>query len=137
VASERELVEGLFEAFNAEGGEAVIAYLREHDALSPDFRARVQPNAPNGGDWPGADGFRRMVEAWMEAWNSFRIVPREIEEVGEGRWLLRVTQVASSPAGADLEDPYFIYTCLFADGKLVRIGIWTEEDLARADLDAG
>lgn len=131
---ERELVEGVFESFNTKGGEAVLDYLREHDALSPEFSSRVQPNAPNGGDWPGVEGYRRMVEAWMEAWNTFQVVPREIEEVGEGRWLARVTQSATSPAGAVLDDPHFIYTCLFVDGKLVRIGIWNDEALARADL---
>lgn len=131
---ERELVEGVFETFNAKGGDAVLDFLRENDALSPDFGARVQPSVPNGGDWPGLEGYRRMVRAWMEAWDTFRIVPREIEEVAEGRWLARVTQSATSPAGMVLDAPEFIYTCLFVDGKLARIGIWNDEGLARADL---
>lgn len=135
--SERELIEGLFEAFNSEGSEALLDYLREHHALSPDFSSRVQPNAPNGGDWPGVEGYRRMVEAWMEAWDTFRIAPREIEEVAEGCWLARVTQSATSPAGFSLDDPNFFYTCLFVDGKLTRIGIWNDETLAREDLVAG
>ena len=136
MASERELVEGVFATFNANGGDAVIEYLREHDALSAGFMARVQPNAPNGGDWPGVEGYRRMVEIWMEAWDTFQIVPREIEEVGEGCWLACVTQSATSRAGADVE-ARFLYTCLFADGKLARLGIWNDEVLAREDLSAG
>lgn len=75
--------------------------------MSPDFGARVQPDGPNGGDWPGVEGYRRMVDTWMEVWDSFRVVPA------------------------------FVYTSLFVDGKLARIGIWNDETLAREDLEAG
>ena len=78
----------------------------------------------------------RMLDSWMDVWESFQMVPREIEHVAEGRWLAHVTQTASSRTVPDI-DAAFFYTCLFKDGKFARLGIWNDEALARAELDAG
>ncbi len=124
------------EVYNEAGPLAAIEHLSGSDALAPDFVARVQHDLPNGGDWHGVAGYREMTRAWLEAWEAFSVVLRDVLPAGEGRWLCPVTQTATSVTGAEVEGAFF-YTFLFREGLLTRMGIWAEETQAREDLATG
>ena len=133
--SERELIEQVLAAYNEKGPGAVIDYLEAEDAIARDFGALVQPDFPNGGEWPGIEGYNEMTRTWLEVWDEFKVIPNSYEQVSDGRWLIGVTQRARSPSGAEVEAPFF-YTFKFTDGGVSEFGIWGDRAQAEERLKA-
>lgn len=120
--------------FNNGGAEGYFSFLRGHDALHDDFVMYIQDDLPNGGEWKGEDGFRRMVDLWMEAFDEFEIKPSDPIEMGAGRYLVPVRQrVVAKGSGIELEADFF-YAVEVDAGLHRRIGLYSERGLAEEAL---
>lgn len=123
-------------SFNQGGAAGFFGFLERNDALADDFVMYIQEDLPNGGEWRGRDGFERMIEIWMEAWDEFEIHPHDPVEVGEGRYLVPVRQhVVAKGMGLELEEEFF-YTVELEDGLYRRVGLYAERELAERALAA-
>lgn len=121
-------------SYNDRGASSFLDFLGANDALAPDFVMVVQDDLPNGGEWRGPEGFREMVDNWMEAWDEFDIAPGEPVEVSEDRFLVPVRQhVVAKGSGMELASEFF-YTVELVDGRFSRIGLYTDRNLAEAAL---
>jgi hypothetical protein len=130
----KKLIEGIFRGYNEGGPAAFIEGLKSIDALSPDFAMEIQEDLPNGGEWRGVEGFEAMAQLWLEAWESFEVLPGEPEEVGPGRYLVPVRQhVVARATGIELDEP-FVYTLEFRDERLRRVGLFKDRPRAERAL---
>jgi len=78
VASERlDLARRGIEAYNRGDLDALAGFLSE------DVVAIVPDGMANAGVYHGHEGFRRMMAAWDEAWEEFRIDVEDIVEEGD------------------------------------------------------
>lgn len=117
------------ETYNAEGPGAFIQHFRKDDMLHPDFLAHVQDDMPNGGDWPGVEGFNEMTSTWLEAWDTFTVRPHEFREVGEEAVLVPLTQTAVARNGMELAGEFF-YLFLIRDDRLAQLHIYGDRERA-------
>ena len=132
-----EMIERVFRAYNEGGPTAFIDVMTKADALSPDFVMEIQDDLPNGGEWAGAEGFAEMARLWLEAWKSFEVQPGVPARVGDDRYLVPVRQRAvARGSGIALDEP-FVYALTFDDGRLRRVGLFKDRDLAERSLSSG
>lgn len=129
-----ELIVQALSVFNDGGADGFLDFLSERDALDPGFVMELQRDAPNGGVWKGADGFREMARIWLEAWEVFELHPQDPEELDPDRFLVPTRQRAVA-RGTGIElDELFFYTVEFADERFKWIGLYTERSLAEEAL---
>ena len=131
VTEERiELVRRGFEVYNEAGPSAFIDYMIRVDLLHGDFLFHIQEDLPNGGDWVGIDGFNRMTELWLEAWEEFDVDPHEFMPVGEDGILIPVRQRATARGSGMEVEGEFVYVVLFRDGKVEQMHLYGDREQA-------
>ncbi|MBM3666312.1 MAG: hypothetical protein FJW90_02320 [Actinobacteria bacterium] len=132
-----ELIVGAFAAFNEGGAPAFIGCLTDRDALDEDFAMEIQADAPNGGRREGEAGFLRMADLWLEAWEEFEMPPGDPVQLSAGRYLVPTRQrVVARGSGMELEEGFF-YTVQLSQGRVKRIGLFSDRSLAERDLALG
>lgn len=132
-----QLISGAFAAYNSDGAQGFLNHLIERDALAPDFAMEIQRDAPNGGTWSGPDGFREMVDSWLEAWAEFEVRPQQPEEVDPGKFVIPTRQAAVARGSGLRIDADYFYTAEFAQGRIRRIGLFMDRGLAERYLRSG
>ena len=133
----KELAVQALLAFNDDGAKGFLDFLKAHEAFDPDFVMAIQSDAPNGGEWHGAEGFEEMVRSWLEAWDVFELQPEEAIELAPGRLLIPTRQRAVARGiGLELNERFF-YTVNLEDGRFRRLGLFTDRSLAEAALGVG
>jgi ketosteroid isomerase-like protein len=119
--------------------EGVAAYNRGDvqavmDQLDPDVEVVSGPGTANEGTFRGHDGFQRWVGAWVEAWESFRLEPSEVEAVGDHDVVIAMdTHGRGRDSGIELTMRFhYLYTV--RDERVVRVHVYVtrEEALAAA-----
>lgn len=137
MASRGEEILGALRAFNRLGADGFLDYLAERDRLAPEFAMTIQRDAPNGGVWEGKDGFRKMSEVWLEAWEVFELNPDQPIEIEPDRFVIPTRQRAVVK-GTDMElEELFFYTVRYADDRWAEIGLFNEREKAERFLTEG
>jgi ketosteroid isomerase-like protein len=127
---ELELLRRGFQVYDEAGPPGFVDFLVREDAIHPDFLFHIQGDLPNGGDWPGIEGFKEMSRSWLEAWKEFRVEPREFIEVGAESVLVPIRQTAvASGSGIEVAGEFF-YVVLFRDGRVEQIRLYSERERA-------
>lgn len=102
-AGMRQLVQQAYEAFNRRDWESVVSL------LSPDAEHRFWPEGPEGGapafldmelQVRGRESVRSQFEGWLEAWDTFNVIPQEIRDFGD--CLLVVTRMQARGRGSEV-----------------------------------
>jgi hypothetical protein len=118
------------QAYNDTGPSGFLDLLVREDAIDPDFLFHVQDDLPNGGDWPGIEGFNEMTRSWLEAWEEFKVEPHEFIEVGEDSLLLSITQRAvARGSGIEVAGEFF-YLLIFREGKVEQMRLYSDRERA-------
>lgn len=120
-----ELVADGIEAFNRGDLGAVLGL------LAPDVAVHSSAELLNPGDYQGHEGFSDWLAAWLEAWESFRVVARGFESEGDDV-IATVHQVASG-RGSGLEvEMEVAYLFRFRDGAVSHFQVHPDVEGARA-----
>lgn len=118
-----------FRAYNESGPAAFIDLLEREKMIHPEFMFHVQEDLPNGGDWPGVEGYTEMTRTWLEVWDDFEIEPHEYIEMGDAL-LVPITQRAVAHGSGIEVTAEFFYVLLFTDGKLEQVRLYSDRELA-------
>ena len=127
---EIELIRRGFQVYNEAGPSAFIDFLVREDAIHPDFVFHIQEDLPNGGDWPGIEGFNEMTRSWLEAWEEFKVEPHEFIEVGDESLLVPIRQRAIARGSGIEVAGEFVYVIIFRDGKVVQTRLYSDREQA-------
>ena len=101
-----------FDAYNRRDWDSFFELVGE------DVVAVVPPGIPNEGVYHGLDGYRKMLEGWEEAWESFHVEPLEYIDHGHGYVTVPVRQRARGRgSGIEVAGDY-AYVLRITDGKL-------------------
>jgi uncharacterized protein len=122
-----ELARQGFEAFNRGDMEAVL------DFLHPDVEVHSVAEVGQEGTYRGRDGFLHWNGMWMDAWDTFQVELKEVEEVDSHNVLVHVEQTGRG-RGSGLEVTQTV-TYLFTiddGGKATRVHIYTDREEALA-----
>jgi len=112
----------LYDAFNREDAEAVIAQLDpELVVLDPDRTGRT---------YRGYEGFRELVDEWLESWDEYTVEVVELSRNGDRILADLVQRGVGTGSGIEFEEPFF-QVLSFRDEKVVRFEIYNE----RADAE--
>jgi ketosteroid isomerase-like protein len=127
-ASQRERNEALIrtgiEATNRGDLDAVTAL------LDPEIESHVASGLGNPGTWYGIDGYRTMVETWLEAFASQRINVGAIEFADDAHAVAEV-RVEAVGAGSGVPVEMTLYYMLeIRDQRAVRFHIYASRDAA-------
>ncbi len=118
------------QAYNDTGPSGFVDLLVREDAIDPDFLFHVQDDLPNGGDWPGIEGFNEMTRSWLEAWEEFKVEPHEFIEVGEDSLFISITQRAvARGSGIEVAGEFF-YLLVFREGKVEQMRLYSDREQA-------
>jgi len=72
-----EIVTRVLEALNRGDLETML------DLQDPDWEGVIPVEYPMAGTWRGQAGLRAFAEQWLEAWEEFRVEPREFVAEGD------------------------------------------------------
>jgi ketosteroid isomerase-like protein len=90
---------------------------------------------PEPGHWKGLAGMAEAYGDWLRAWNDFSATPEEYLVIDDHRILVLVRNSGRGrTSGLDLEQQSVANLFDLRDGKVVRIAVYLERSLARADL---
>jgi len=90
---------------------------------------------PQPGAWKGLAGMAEGYRDWLRAWKDFRATPEEYLVIDDQRILVLVRNSGRGRAsGLGLEQQSVANLFDLRDGKVVRIAVYLERDLAFADL---
>ena len=109
------VVRASLDAFNEGGPDAIAEF------FDPDINWRAAEGAPDDvGEMNGVDETRRYVQDWIDTFDDFHVVAREIRDLGGDRVLAEQQVTARAKiSGAETELRYaVVYTV--RDGKIVR-----------------
>ena len=114
------------EAYGAGDIDTVLAM------LDPEVEVFAPPEVINSGTFHGHEGWRRWVEQWNEAWDSFEQEIQEVAAIGERHVIVRMHQTGrgrGSGVEVQLEATY-VYE--IRDGRAVYLAIYLDRDAAVA-----
>jgi ketosteroid isomerase-like protein len=121
--------------------EGVAAYNRGDygavmEQLHPDVEVFSGPGTANEGTFHGHEGFQRWVGAWVEAWDSFRLEPAEVEPVGDHDVVVAMdTHGRGRDSGIELSFRFhYLYTV--RDGLVTRVHVYATRAEALAAATA-
>jgi ketosteroid isomerase-like protein len=109
-------------ALLAQDPDTLISWTAEaSDPIPPDLV---------GSEFRGHEGFRRIWEIWLEAFDDLRIEPEEVSDLGGNRLLIAYRSVGRGTASGALVDQrgFTIYT--FRRGKVVRQEFFVDREQA-------
>ena len=88
--------------------------------------------------YPGPDGVREFMAAWMEAWDDWELDVEEYLEAGDQIVVVLSQRARSRGSGLPVE-MHFSQVWTLRDGKQVRMQMYAsrEEGLRAAGLDSG
>lgn len=120
-----ELAERGLEAFNR-GDMAAVTEL-----LAPDVEVHSSSELPNSGDFHGHDGFLEWLQAWLEAWETFRVELLDVTLV-EDSVIASVHQVGSGRGSGLRVEMDLAFLFRFRDGQVIRLGLYADLEGALA-----
>jgi ketosteroid isomerase-like protein len=123
-----ERIRELVDVYNGGDLDATVALLHEEAvAVIPD-------GLPNAGRYEGPAAVRTMLEQWGEAWEEFRIEPREITTAGDATLARVVQRGRGRGSGIELELE-FVWLVREREGRFSywRLCRTREEALEHAD----
>ncbi len=117
-----EISERLYDAFDRDDAETVLAHLDpDLVVLDPDRTGRT---------YRGYEGFRELVDEWLESWDEYSIEVTELTRSGERVLADLVQSGVGKGSGIEFNEPLF-QVLTFAADKVVRFEIYNE----RADAE--
>jgi ketosteroid isomerase-like protein len=123
-----ELLQQGIEAFNR-GDESTLI-----EMFDPRIECRVGPGLMNTGTWHGHDGYRKMVTAWGEAWDSNETHVLSASAPDEHHVITEVHQKAVGGASGIPVEMTVFYLLEVRDGRAVRFHIYADRDSALAAI---
>jgi ketosteroid isomerase-like protein len=126
-----EIVQRVFEAFNAEGVEGIIPI------IEPDFEATTPPELASEPDtYRGPDGIRRWFDSFFEVMDEIRWDAREFHEVGDRVVVEFTLRARGKRTGLGFgQDAVMVWE--LRDGKAVRVDLYPTLDEALAAAEEG
>ena len=114
-----ELTQTLFDAFNRDDAETVIAHIDpDLVVLDPDRTGRT---------YHGHEGFRSLVEEWLESWDDYSVEVKQLTR-SEDRVLADLVQSGvGRSSGLEFSEPLW-QVLSFRDDKVVRFEIYADRD---------
>jgi ketosteroid isomerase-like protein len=82
-----------------------------------------------GGTYRGREGFRRAMEEWLSAWESYMFIPERIIDAGDCVVVLARERGKSRTAGVEVESEAATVWWLEA-GKVRRVEAWQSHERA-------
>jgi ketosteroid isomerase-like protein len=117
-----EISERLYDAFNRGDVETLVAHLDpDLVVLDPDRTGRT---------YRGFDGYRELVDEWLESWDDYSVEVKELTRNGERVLADLVQSGVGRGSGIEFNEPLF-QVLTFGGEKVVRFEIYNE----RADAE--
>ena len=110
-ASNAEIIERAYAAFNADGTEALIAHLPPDFVLTTPAELASEP-----GIYKGHDGVRRYFDSFFEVMEEIRIEPVAFHEAGDWTIVELAVVFRGRMSGVEGEQPV-VASVLITDGK--------------------
>ena len=92
-----------------------------HDAVPVDLVGR---------EFRGHEGFRRVWEVWMDAFEDLTIVPDEVTDLGDNRLLIGHRTIATGTVSGIPFDEYGFTLYTFEEGLVARQDFFRDRDVA-------
>jgi ketosteroid isomerase-like protein len=90
---------------------------------------------PDPGSWSGLDGMAQGYREWLRAWEGFRAEPEKYLELDSDRILVLVRNSGRGrTSGLELDQRSVANLFHLRDGKVIRIVVYLDRELAFADL---
>jgi ketosteroid isomerase-like protein len=112
------------ELFEREGPAAMLPLAAE------DVEVYTEPGLINAGTYRGHDGFMHWTEAWLEAWDDFRMEALEFIEVGDEIVVTPVRQVALGKSSGIPVEQEITYLVQIRDGAVARVHLYAQKERA-------
>jgi ketosteroid isomerase-like protein len=112
------------EIFEREGPASMLPLAAE------DVEVYTEPGLINAGTYTGHDGFMHWTEAWLEAWDDFRMEALEFIEVGDEIVVTPVRQIAMGKTSGVPVEQDITYLVQIRDGKVVRLHLYVDRERA-------
>ncbi|MEK6326690.1 MAG: nuclear transport factor 2 family protein [Actinomycetota bacterium] len=117
-----ELLRRGFEIYEREGAEGLLPL------ADPEIEIYTQPGLMNAGTDRGHEGFLRWSEQWLEAWEEFRIEPKEFIEVGGSIVVVPIRQAATGRGSGVRVGNDITYLVEIRGGKVTRFHVYQETE---------
>jgi ketosteroid isomerase-like protein len=127
VRSSTDIVQQLFDAFNARDLPAALSLLRPEIVFEPVSGAVLNDGEP----YRGHAGMRRYFADVQEHWRELTVHPVHLRAAGDA--VVALGHVSGSAAGS-LEDAPTTWVFKFNDGLVAHIQVFSDERLARQAL---
>lgn len=122
-----EAARRLLEAFDRGDLETVLS------VLDPEIEIFLPADLPNSGTFHGHEGYLKWIQAWLEAWEDYRLEAKELRAVGDHH-VLTVGRQSARGKGSGLPIEMTIYMIAeYRDAKIIRLQMYADEQSA---LDA-
>jgi len=121
-----EIAEELYGAFNRGDQQTLAAHMSaEVEIVDPDRTGRT---------YRGFDGYRELVEEWLESWDEYSVEVQRLTRNGDRVLADLVQRGVGKGSGVEFAEPFF-QVLSFAEEKVVRFEIYN--DRADAERAAG
>jgi hypothetical protein len=127
VRSSTDIVQQLFDAFNARDLPAALSLLHPEIVFEPVSGAVLNDGEP----YRGHAGMRRYFADVQEHWQELTVHPVHLRAAGDA--VVALGHVSGSAAGS-LEDAPTTWVFKFNDGLVAHIQVFSDERLARQAL---
>jgi ketosteroid isomerase-like protein len=120
MSANEDLVRRGLELFEREGAEALLAIADE------EIEVKGEGDLIDTATYHGHEGFKRWSRRWLEAWEDFRMTPRELIEVGEHVVVVPLHRVGvGRTSGIEVETDV-AYLVEIRDGKMTRLHLYSD-----------
>ena len=119
-----DLVRAALDLFEREGPEAIV------ELADPEIEVQGEGDLIDTTVYRGREGFRTWSRQWLDAWQSFRMEPRELIEVADGIVVVPLHQVGVGKASGIEVETDVAYLIEVRDSRLTRLRLYTNEGRA-------
>jgi ketosteroid isomerase-like protein len=126
-----ETIRRMYDTWNADGVEAFTAH------CAPDVVWHDDPQLPDATTSEGVAAVVARFQDYIDAVGHFRIDPREVGELEDGRQYSIVTvTIRGEESGAEVVDDH-VHVLRVSDGRLAEMWQYLDARTARRDLGLG